>query len=163
MYVTALPAHPTGVLKPPVPLYPPHPQHLSHLRRGGRGGSKQTKAKIHQRANNSPSPPRWHSVIPPLLPPTRQNKSLTNRRAANPFSRDPEAQRNILAYKILTLLSFILAFATSIVYTYYAPTDGYYTRGTIWVGHLLLYGCAMGTLLIASYRPSRTSTLPPSR
>jgi len=30
------------------------------------------------------------------------------------------------------LLSFILAFTTSILYTYCEPTDGYYTHGTIW-------------------------------
>jgi hypothetical protein len=51
---------------------------------------------------------------------------------SNPFTRDPEAQRNMLAYKILTSLSFILAFATSILYTCCEPTDGPYTHGTIW-------------------------------
>ncbi|KAH0608733.1 uncharacterized protein H6S33_001867 [Morchella sextelata] len=49
----------------------------------------------------------------------------------NPFSRDPEAQRNVLAYKILTLLSFLLAFVTAIVYTHSPPLDGSYTNGTI--------------------------------
>lgn len=62
--------------------------------------------------------------------------------AANPFSRDPDAQHNILAYKIFTLLSFLLAFITSIVYTHSPPLDGSYTNGTIFVSYPFIQTCA---------------------
>lgn len=41
--------------------------------------------------------------------------------SANPFSRDVEGtRRNIAAYKVLTLLSFILQFATAVCYMHHA-------------------------------------------
>jgi hypothetical protein len=44
---------------------------------------------------------------------------------SNPFSRDTEGtRRNIVAYKVLTLLSFILQFATTVCYVHHASVDG---------------------------------------
>jgi len=51
---------------------------------------------------------------------------------ANPFDRDREVHyKNITTYKILTLLSFLLSFITTLYYTNYAPHDGRYYRATI--------------------------------
>lgn len=43
----------------------------------------------------------------------------------NPFARDTEGRsRNIVAYKIITLLSWLLQFIAILYYTVHAPTDG---------------------------------------
>jgi len=51
---------------------------------------------------------------------------------SNPFSRDAEGtRRNIPAYRASTIISFLLAFVASIVYTFSAPHDGYFPHNTI--------------------------------
>jgi len=50
----------------------------------------------------------------------------------NPFARDTEGvRRNITAYRVFTLLSFLLAFITTLYYTNNAPTDGSLARHSI--------------------------------
>ncbi|KAF8253244.1 DUF1774-domain-containing protein [Wilcoxina mikolae CBS 423.85] len=55
---------------------------------------------------------------------------------SNPFARDSEGtRRNIAAYRVLTLLSFILQFATTFYYVNNAPVDGSLGRHKIFYGH----------------------------
>ncbi|KAI5812019.1 hypothetical protein BZA77DRAFT_335460 [Pyronema omphalodes] len=55
---------------------------------------------------------------------------------SNPFSRDVEGtRRNITAYRVLTLLSFLLQFITTLYYTKNAPTDDHTGHHTIFQYH----------------------------
>ncbi|KAI9765329.1 MAG: hypothetical protein M1835_007421, partial [Candelina submexicana] len=52
---------------------------------------------------------------------------------ANPFAkRESHGQRQLIAYRILTVVSWLLIVITSVYYTFNAPKDGKYHRETIW-------------------------------
>ncbi|KAK3324629.1 hypothetical protein B0T19DRAFT_402849 [Cercophora scortea] len=51
----------------------------------------------------------------------------------NPFAkRDEHSASSVITYKVLTVLSWLLSFITTIYYTYNSPTDGHYIGKTIW-------------------------------
>lgn len=53
--------------------------------------------------------------------------------AGNPFARrESHTSRSITTYKILTLLSWLLAVITSVYYTVDEPHDGFTIRQRIW-------------------------------
>lgn len=51
----------------------------------------------------------------------------------NPFGkRETHSSRSILTYKILTLLSWLLAVVVSVYYTVHEPHDGFTIRNRLW-------------------------------
>ncbi|KAG6074207.1 hypothetical protein E4U16_004128 [Claviceps sp. LM84 group G4] len=58
---------------------------------------------------------------------------MANWNAYNPFSRrESHSGGSIIAYKIFTLLSWLLSVAVSVYYVLHAPTDGFTIRRRIW-------------------------------
>ncbi|KAG5948793.1 hypothetical protein E4U60_000868 [Claviceps pazoutovae] len=58
---------------------------------------------------------------------------MANWNAYNPFSRrDSHSGVSIFAYKIFTLLSWLLSVVVSVYYVLHAPTDGFTIRRRIW-------------------------------
>jgi hypothetical protein len=63
----------------------------------------------------------WHTYI------------AANTCADNPFAkRESHSAASVLTYKILTILTWILAIVVSIYYTFNAPQDGEWHGHTIW-------------------------------
>lgn len=51
----------------------------------------------------------------------------------NPFAkRDSHSKNSVLAYKTLTIVTWLLSVITSIYYTFERPSDGYWVKNTIW-------------------------------
>jgi len=51
----------------------------------------------------------------------------------NPFAkRDTHSSQSIIAYKVLTIVSWLLVLITSFYYNFHAPTDDHLAKRTIW-------------------------------
>ncbi|KAI9860267.1 MAG: hypothetical protein M1824_003268 [Vezdaea acicularis] len=51
----------------------------------------------------------------------------------NPFSKREDVSRsNVIAYKVVTILSWLLVVLTTVFYSVHKPTEGKYHRRTIW-------------------------------
>ena len=53
--------------------------------------------------------------------------------SVNPFSkRESHDAQSILTYKILTIVTWLLAVISSVYYTLHAPKDDHFARRSIW-------------------------------